>query len=111
MPAKTPAAVDSASSPGPAGPGSVTKRVCRARARSSDSPAFYEDYHLYDFDSSTNFVLARVGSGRETTHRLRMKGFIVRPVDNYGLPQWVRISVGTEAEMERLKAELQVALR
>lgn len=49
--------------------------------------------------SATNFVLARVGAGRDAAAKLQNAGFIVRPVDNYGLPEWLRISIGTEAQM------------
>jgi histidinol-phosphate aminotransferase len=41
---------------------------------------------------------------------LLRQGVIVRPVANYGLPQHLRISIGTAAENERLIAALQRAL-
>jgi histidinol-phosphate aminotransferase len=41
---------------------------------------------------------------------LLRQGVIVRPVANYGLPQHLRISIGTAAENDRLIAALQRAL-
>ncbi len=52
--------------------------------------------------SQGNFVLVQVGdddrAGARVNQALLRRGVIARPVDNYGLPQWLRISIGTEAE-------------
>ena len=40
--------------------------------------------------------------GREVFLELLKRGVITRPVDNYGLPRFLRISIGTEAENARL---------
>lgn len=53
-------------------------------------------------DSETNFVLARVGDGADFTARMERHGLIVRPVLSYGLPDWIRISVGTGEQNARL---------
>ncbi len=52
--------------------------------------------------SATNFVLAHVGDGAGWARAMTQQALIVRPVGNYGLPEWVRISIGTPAETERL---------
>jgi histidinol-phosphate aminotransferase len=57
--------------------------------------------------SQGNFVLVKVGNGAETSQRLLQRSIIVRPVANYGLPEWLRISVGLPAQNERLLAEIQ----
>lgn len=57
-----------------------------------------------------NFMLVRVGSGRQVFAKLQAKGIITRPVDGYGMPQWLRVSVGTEAQNTRLLAELPACL-
>jgi histidinol-phosphate aminotransferase len=49
-----------------------------------------------------NFMLVEVGKGREVFQALEREGVIVRPVDVYGLPQYVRVTVGTGAENRRL---------
>ncbi len=50
-----------------------------------------------------NFILARSKeqfglSGIELFEKCLQKGLILRPVSNYGLHDWIRISFGTEAE-------------
>ena len=57
-----------------------------------------------------NFVLIHVGDGARVYEALLRQGVIVRPVANYGLPQWLRVTVGLPAENERFLAALAVAL-
>ena len=49
-----------------------------------------------------NFVLVKVGSddgaGARVNLALLKQGIIVRPVGNYGLPQWLRVSIGLPEE-------------
>jgi histidinol-phosphate aminotransferase len=49
-----------------------------------------------------NFVLFRAGTddgaGARVNLALLKKGIIVRPVGNYGLPQWLRVSIGLPQE-------------
>ncbi len=56
--------------------------------------------------SAANFLLVRVGDGDAVFQRLQKGGVIVRPVRGYGLPEWVRVTVGTRAQNERLLALL-----
>jgi histidinol-phosphate aminotransferase len=54
-----------------------------------------------------NFVL--IGLGRDAApvfDALLRAGVIVRPVANYGLPQHLRVTIGTEAENDRLLSAL-----
>lgn len=51
--------------------------------------------------SAANFLLVRVGEGARVFVELQRRGVIVRPMAGYGLPEWVRISVGTPAENAR----------
>lgn len=52
--------------------------------------------------SQGNFILAHFAGGAEQSvaadQFLRNQGIIVRPVANYGLPQALRITIGTDAE-------------
>jgi len=57
--------------------------------------------------SSANFILARVGQGREVFEQLQRRGIITRPMDGYQLPEWIRISIGTPAENRRCARALQ----
>tara|TARA_E500000178_G_scaffold170723_1_gene170014 strand:- start:2122 stop:3216 length:1095 start_codon:yes stop_codon:yes gene_type:complete len=50
--------------------------------------------------SAANFVLAKTGAGREWFHALQQAKIIVRPMDGYGLPDYIRITVGTEKQNE-----------
>lgn len=61
-------------------------------------------------ESATNFVFARSPlPGRELFKALLRQGVIIRPLDEYGLPSHVRISVGTPAQNKTLlKALAQV---
>jgi len=60
--------------------------------------------------SHANFVLAKVGEASRVNVSLLRQGVIVRPVANYGLPQWLRITVGLPTENQRFLAALARAL-
>ncbi|QHB55410.1 histidinol-phosphate transaminase [Ralstonia solanacearum] len=64
--------------------------------------------------SSGNFVLVRVGddpgAGARVNLALLKQGVIVRPVGNYGLPQWLRISIGLPEENAACIGALESAL-
>jgi len=61
-----------------------------------------------------NFVLVKVGAdagaGARVNLSLLKQGVIVRPVGNYGLPEWLRISIGLPQENAILIAALTKAL-
>jgi histidinol-phosphate aminotransferase len=59
--------------------------------------------------SAANFMLVRVGDGLRVSDALQRRGLIVRPVKSYGLPEWVRVTVGRSEQNERLLAELRAA--
>lgn len=60
--------------------------------------------------SHGNFVLAKMGDAHHVNVALLHQGVIVRPVTNYGLREWLRISVGLATENDRFLAALKVAL-
>ncbi len=64
--------------------------------------------------SSGNFVLIRVGqddgAGARVNLALLRQGVIVRPVANYGLPHWLRISIGLPHENAAFIQALNTAL-
>jgi histidinol-phosphate aminotransferase len=60
--------------------------------------------------SFANFILFRVGPAAEVYQELLARGVIVRPVAGYGLPQWLRVSVGLPQENARFLAVLPAAL-
>jgi len=60
--------------------------------------------------SHANFVLVKVGDAPRIYERLLEQGVIVRPVANYGLPEWLRVTVGVGAENRRFLDALAAAL-
>jgi histidinol-phosphate aminotransferase len=64
--------------------------------------AAFDALGLQYVPSSGNFVLVKVGdddgAGARVNLALLQRGVIVRPVGNYGLPQWLRISIGLPTE-------------
>ena len=53
---------------------------------------------LEHIPSFGNFVCIKVGNGLQVYHALLTRGVIVRPVASYQMPQYLRVSVGLEAE-------------
>jgi histidinol-phosphate aminotransferase len=60
--------------------------------------------------SHGNFVLVHVGNAGPIYQALLAQGVIVRPVANYGLPEWLRVTVGLATENERFLLALKSAL-
>jgi len=60
--------------------------------------------------SSGNFVLVRVGRADIVNELLLRAGVIVRPVGNYDLPEWLRVTVGLPQENAAFLAALPAAL-
>jgi histidinol-phosphate aminotransferase len=60
--------------------------------------------------SYANFVLVKVGDGNAVFKALMAKGIIVRAMASYQLPEWIRVTVGTEPQNQRFIAELREVL-
>ncbi len=60
---------------------------------------------------TANFVMVNVGDGHAVFEKLLMQSIIVRPLNGYNLPKWVRISVGTMEENKKLVAALGKVMR
>jgi histidinol-phosphate aminotransferase len=82
-----------------------TKHVTRTRRLNNRSLRFFEKeikrLGLEYVPSAANFVLVKVGAGARVCQEMQRRGVIVRPMDSYGLPEWIRISTGTMAENRR----------
>lgn len=61
--------------------------------------------------SVANFMLIHVGQGQLVFDALQRRGLIVRPVASYGLPEWVRVTVGSADQNRRLLQELAACVR
>lgn len=57
--------------------------------------------------SHANFILVRVGDGRAVFNELMKRGVIVRDMNAYALPEWIRVSIGTMEQNQRFLAELR----
>jgi histidinol-phosphate aminotransferase len=60
--------------------------------------------------SEANFLLVDVGNGRRVFEKLLRHGIIVRPMESYGLPEWVRVTVGTLRQNQRLLTALDTEM-
>jgi len=60
--------------------------------------------------SAANFILVRVGEGQRVCQEMQKRGVIVRAMDGYQLPEWVRISIGRPKENQRCLDALAAAL-
>jgi len=60
--------------------------------------------------SWANFLLIDVGDAARVYDALLRRGVIVRPMDVYGFPRHLRVTVGTPAENQRFAASLAAAL-
>ena len=57
-------------------------------------------------DGRANFLAVQVPDADATFQRLQRAGVIVRPLRGYGMAGWLRITVGTAAQNERLLAAI-----
>ena len=72
---------------------------------------FYREFQklgLPYLESQANFVLFDAGcDGEKLFEALLKKGVIVRSMKAYGLPSWIRVTIGLEKENERFFRELK----
>ena len=57
-----------------------------------------------------NFLTFRASGAPQVYQRLLKQGVIVRPIGVYGLPEYLRVSIGLESENERFLSALRAAL-
>ncbi len=60
--------------------------------------------------SEANFLACRIGNASMVYQRLLAQGVIVRPIAAYGMPEFLRVSVGLAAENERFLQALKTAI-
>jgi histidinol-phosphate aminotransferase len=92
-----------------------TAHLEKTRINNKAGLAFFEKtfkrLNLEYVPSFANFILVKVGDGQKLSAELQKLGVITRPVNNYQLPEWLRITVGTVSENERCVAALEKVLR
>ena len=57
-----------------------------------------------------NFVTFIVKDAKGVNLSLLKSGVIVRPIAGYGLPDWLRVTIGTETENARFLLSLKAAV-
>lgn len=57
-----------------------------------------------------NFVTIKVRDAKGVNLALLKSGVIVRPIAGYGLPDWLRVSIGLESENARFLSSLKLAI-
>ncbi len=101
-----------------------TDYIARARQMNADGKRFfYKELNRLGLEyvpSEANFVLIKVNHrgrsvsnpllGREVFQRLLKRGVIVRPMDGYGLKEYIRVTIGLPEENEIFFDELELAL-
>jgi len=82
-----------------------TEHIEKTRSVNRAGMAFYEkalaERGLEFVPSYANFLLIKTGEGDRVFRDMLKQGVIVRAMSSYKLPDWVRISVGTEAQNQR----------
>ncbi len=68
------------------------------------------DLSIETVPSKGNFLLAKVGDAARINTELLKRGVIVRPVANYGLPEFLRVSVGLAGQNVRFLDALKACL-
>lgn len=60
--------------------------------------------------SGANFLLIKTGRGREIFNELQKRKVIIRPMDGYKLPEYIRITIGTPAQNQAMLDALKEVL-
>lgn len=90
----------------------IVSRTIRTRRRTAQALA---GLGLHVLPSQGNFLCVRFADGvsgsRAAFDHLMAQGIMVRKIEDYGLPEFLRMSIGTDAEMDRLLEALSQHLR
>jgi len=82
-----------------------TSHIEKTRSVNRAGMAFYEnalaERGLEFVPSFANFLLIKTGDGDRVFRDMLKQGVIVRAMSGYKLPDWVRISIGTEEQNQR----------
>jgi histidinol-phosphate aminotransferase len=89
--------------------------VDRTRAMTHEGVAYlqamFSKMKLDYVPTFANFIMVKVGPGRKIFDAMQRAGVIVRPMDPYGLPEYIRITIGTRAENKRCVSVLKKVLK
>jgi histidinol-phosphate aminotransferase len=91
-----------------------TDHIAKTRSVNRAGMAFYEDAlaarNLEYVPSFANFLLIKTGDGDRVFRDMLKQGVIVRAMSSYKLPDWIRISIGTEPQNRRCMEVLDSVL-
>ena len=59
--------------------------------------------------SHGNFLAFNAGDAASLNQKLLKQGVIVRPIAGYGMPEWLRVTIGSETENARFLEALELA--
>ena len=65
--------------------------------------------HLETIPAFGNFITFKIANAKRVFEALLQQGVIVRPIAGYGLPDYLRVTIGTAAQNQRFLAALDVA--
>ena len=65
---------------------------------------------LTHIPSHGNFIAFKAGDAATVNQKLLKQGVIVRPIAGYGMPEWLRVTIGTESENGRFLTALETSL-
>ncbi len=89
--------------------------ISKTKAINKKGLAYYEkafsDRSMKYVPSVANFILVQVGDGDRVFQEMLKQGVIVRAMRGYKLPEWVRISIGTPEENQRVLNVLDSVLQ
>jgi histidinol-phosphate aminotransferase len=68
------------------------------------------EFGLEWIPSSGNFVAFRAGDAAAVHRALLKRGVIVRPIASYGMPEWLRVSIGLPEQNTRFIEALRQIL-
>ena len=79
----------------------IARSVQMVRAGLRQYYAAFDAWGISYIPSHANFLLVKVGQGKRVFQECLRRGVILRPMDGYGLTDYIRITVGTEQENTR----------
>jgi len=73
--------------------------------------AGFKRFGFSHIPSCGNFLTFKVGDAASLNQKLLKQGVIVRPLGGYGMAEWLRVTIGTEAENQRFLDAIDKALQ
>jgi histidinol-phosphate aminotransferase len=90
------------------------QHIANTRQVNREGMAFYaqafRERALQFVPSQANFLLVKPGGGDRVFRDMLQQGVIVRAMSSYKLPDWIRISIGTDAHNQRCLEVLDAVL-